>query len=202
MRRRTKNRFLDGLRSTGVFRIESLIEAGYWLLLTVLGALPLWGGYFFLRAFSQSVSLVTFAETGEIAVFGAGILSSSIFEVTREMSPNLAAFFKKGRAPASISDLLKITFPYYRFFTIFSVALILVAALAFSIFTAAGIPEMGAPLDKAYVTNLSVVVLVGAMVIGFLVTAFGNTMSQWDFRASLQQEITQLGNEFDATGGV
>jgi hypothetical protein len=202
MRRREERSFVNRLKSADVLSLESLVEAIYWILVTGAGGLlPLWGGYIVLRAFSQSASLTMFAKSGEFVVFGAGILSSTIFEVTKEITPNIAEYFREGRAAARISDSLRLTFPYHRAFSIISLVLILMAAIVFSVVTVARIPGMDAPLNTVFVSNLSLFVFFCAMVIGVLVTAFSNVwMSQRDLQESRQDELIQLRHDFEALG--
>ncbi len=187
------------LNDLGMLSPESFSDAFYWMILTIIGGLlPLWGGFIVLKLLDQSPSIITFAESGEFVVFGAGILSSAIYKITREITPNLLTVFKKKEEPYKISGLLKLTFPFHRPLNIIILPLILIAALTFSVVTLVNIPGIDVPLNRVFLRNLSLGVFIGSMLIGFFVSLFSNAwVSQTNLYASREQVYSKLEEEFD-----
>lgn len=185
------------MRSIG---LESVLDAFLWLVLTAVGGLmPLWAGYFVLRAFSQNIGPFTFAGNGEFALYSAAILSTAVFEVSKELGGNAAQLIRTKKKAEGVSHLIRITFPYHRGINALSIALIGIAATAFATVTTARIPGAGLALDQGFVHSVTIALFVASVVIGILVTALGRPfISQLELKEREDAGISRLGQDFDA----
>jgi len=174
------------------------IDALWWLFSSSVGALmPIWGLWFFLRIFQQTITIEIFTQNGEFALYSASLVSTSFYLITKDYVPARLRNFFTSDAPS----VFKSAFPAQNFFSSISVTILLLSTLLFASTTFWHLPGVSLDLDLDLVNGLSVGLFVITTIISYVITAIDNSasgQSEEDYRKVLRQNQDELANNFDA----
>jgi hypothetical protein len=177
-------------------------DASSWLFWTLLGGvMPSWLLLLLLVLFSQPLSLDVFAGAGEFALYSAGILSGTMYVVTKEIRPS--SVFRRAVDADSRSwpDRLALHFPSHGPLIAVSVVGIVVSAVVFTVTTLAARFSSLVPtplINRSFINSLTLVVFLVSALLSFLIVVVDNaTMDQREFKRLQQEHVRSLQDEFD-----
>jgi hypothetical protein len=183
-------------------RIEHWIDALYWLGFSSIGGLvPLWGLWFVLPAINQPVTLATFSQNGEFALYGASFASASLYIIFKEKPKWLKKLLNQGGKPNSQENENK-DFPAKMLYLLGYVSILGATMLLFALVTLVHIPDSNLPLNIKFLSFTTLVVFVVSIVMSYVTTVVDNYLTTYDpekeMRISRRQELEDVNSDFDS----
>lgn len=182
---------------------EAWCDAGYWFFWTAFSMMPIWLLLLLLRLFSQPISLSVFTGQGEFALYSAGILSSAIYVVTKELSLGAILSSLHKDHPNRTVSRVGVSFPSQRPLVAFFMVLTVVSAAIYIVSTTTSfVGQHGVQLDQSFLDWLSIAVFGVSVVLCFAVTVADNSsMDRAEILAEMRNDSKAFAEEFDALGG-
>lgn len=174
--------FLQKLTLVTILRKQGR-ETSKWLAYTLVGGLlPLWGGYVLTKLFNKVPAWSDFTDHGEFAIYSAAILAPALYSILKDFKTS--TFIGRG------------------YFGLICAVLLLGATVIFAGVTTVGtVSTGGTPLElnKGFLRDSTTWLFASSVVLAFLVTAIDSASVYKDIREVHNQELRELGEEFDRT---
>lgn len=157
-------------------------EGALWVSFTlVFGLLPVYGGALLLVLLRSRVSWSRFADRGEFAIYAAGLLAAALLVVFHEY---------------------KVGFPERAMLGLFTVFLLVLAALLFFLaFAADAAPGLAENVNRGVVRLLSLLVYVAAVALAFLLAVMKEALQQPNMEGIRAERMRRLESDFDRLEG-
>lgn len=182
----------------GIERKHWMKSTDWALLNIVLGLLPTWLTIILLPALFLPIGLGTLTERGEFALYAAGLVTTSIFVVTRGHKSELIRQRISGAVDRSVVGRIGLQIPGAGIFGIFLAFLLAVASVLFAAATIGVSHGSGHPSNNLYITVTTIVLYIIAFILSYMVTVLGNlTITIASAQEKKEQEVTNLGNKLD-----